>query len=65
MSASVSPRIQQGGYQGNGGYGNQQGGYQNAPAPQQAPAAPPAQDSLAIGNLDEFETILSDGEVPF
>lgn len=24
-----------------------------------------AQDSLAIGNINEFETILSDGEVPF
>ncbi len=68
---------QQGGYGGgyqqqNGGYQQQggdapQGGYQNAPAP--APAAPrpaaPAQDALSIGEIGEFEEILSDGEVPF
>ena len=56
---------QQGGYQG-GGY-QQNNGYQNAPAP--APAAPrpaaPAQDALSIGDIGEFEEILSDGEVPF
>lgn len=54
----------QGGY--GGGYAPQ-GGYQNAPAP--APAAPrpaaPAQDALSIGEIGEFEEILSDGEVPF
>jgi single-strand DNA-binding protein len=52
--------YQQGGYQQNGGYG-QQGGYQNA-APR--PAAP-AQDSLSIGEVGDFEEVLSDGEVPF
>lgn len=44
----------------NGGYGQ--------PAPQQsyAPqAAPKQQESLSIGELGEFEEILSDGEVPF
>jgi single-strand DNA-binding protein len=49
----------QGGYQQNGG-GYQNNGYQNAPAP----AAPP-QDALSIGDIGEFEEILSDGEVPF
>ncbi|MCQ2416199.1 MAG: single-stranded DNA-binding protein [Oscillospiraceae bacterium] len=44
----------------NGGY--QQGGYNNAAAPR--PAAP-AQDALSIGDIGEFEEILSDGEVPF
>ena len=57
---------QGGGYQQQGGYAPQ-GGYQNAPAP--APAAPrpaaPAQDALSIGEIGEFEEILSDGEVPF
>ena len=48
-----------GGYQQNGG-GYQNNGYQNAPAP----AAPP-QDALSIGDIGEFEEILSDGEVPF
>ena len=56
-----------GGYAPQGGGYQQQGGYQNAPAP--APAAPrpaaPAQDALSIGEIGEFEEILSDGEVPF
>jgi len=54
---------QQGGYQ---------GGYNNQPAPQQPaqPQAPqnnsqPAKGNLTIGNLSEFEDILSDGELPF
>ena len=60
---------QQGGYAPQGGYQQsapQQGGWQ-----QPAPAAPhpasqaPAQDSLNIGDIGEFEEILSDGEVPF
>ncbi|MBR5404742.1 MAG: single-stranded DNA-binding protein [Oscillospiraceae bacterium] len=64
---------QQGGYS-QQGYG-QQGGYQQSapqqggwqqPAPQQHPAPQaPAQDSLNIGDIGEFEEILSDGEVPF
>lgn len=64
---------QQGGYQ--GGYGQQsgyQGGgyqqnnsYQNAPAPAAPRPAAPAQDALSIGDIGEFEEILSDGEVPF
>lgn len=54
---------QQGGYQSQGGYG-QQGGY-NQP-PQQAPRpAAPQQENLNIGDIGEFEEILSDGEVPF
>ena len=55
---------QQGGYQAQGGYG-QQGGYSQQPAaPAPRPAAP-AQDNLNIGDIGEFEEILSDGEVPF
>ncbi len=59
---------QQGGYgapQGN----NYGGGYQNNNGYQNAPAAPrpaaPAQDALSIGDIGDFEEILSDGEVPF
>ena len=61
----------QGGYapQG-GGYGQQGGGYApQAPRqfadPQQSRPAAPAQDAAEIGNLGDFEEILSDGEVPF
>ena len=53
---------QQGGYQQNSGYS---GGYQNAPAPAAPRPAAPAQDALSIGDIGEFEEILSDGEVPF
>ncbi len=65
---------QGGGYQQQGGYnGGQQGGYAQNAAPQggygNAPARPaaaaPAQDALSIGDLGDFEEILSDGEVPF
>ncbi len=36
------------------------------PAYQQAPAqSQPAQESIQLGNLNDFEEILSDGEVPF
>ena len=57
---------QGGGYQ-QGGYGQPapQGGYQNAPAPAAPRPAAPAQDALSIGEIGEFEEILSDGEVPF
>ena len=55
---------QQGGYQQQGGYAPQ-GGYQNAPAPAAPRPAAPAQDALSIGEIGEFEEILSDGEVPF
>lgn len=59
--------------QSDGGWGapppQQQGwGGQQQSAPQRpaapAPAAPP-QDSMNIGDLSDFEEILSDGEVPF
>ncbi len=53
-----------GGYQQQGGYAPQ-GGYQNAPAPSAPRPAAPAQDALSIGEIGEFEEILSDGEVPF
>ena len=43
------------------GYGQQAAGYPAIP-PQ---ASQPAQDALHIGDLGEFEEILSDGEVPF
>ena len=57
----------QGGYQ-NGGYQNN--GYRNnnyqTPQQQSAPApAAPANDSMSYGSLNEFEEILSDGDVPF
>ena len=55
---------QGGGYQQSGGYAPQ-GGYQNAPAPAAPRPAAPAQDALSIGEIGEFEEILSDGEVPF
>lgn len=65
-----------GGYQNGGGYNNnggyqgggyqQNNGYQNASAPAAAPRpAAPAQDAISIGDIGEFEEILSDGEVPF
>lgn len=61
--------YQGGGYQQQGGYNNggyQQNGYQNAPAPAAPrPMAAPAQDALSIGDIGEFEEVLSDGEVPF
>lgn len=45
------------------------GGYQQQPqsnyAPAAQPQAAPVQQSLDIGDLGEFEEILSDGEVPF
>ncbi len=55
---------QNGGYQQQGGYAPQ-GGYQNAPAASAPRPAAPAQDALSIGEIGEFEEILSDGEVPF
>ena len=55
---------QQGGYQQNGG-GYQNNSYQNAPVPAAPRPAAPAQDALSIGDIGEFEEILSDGEVPF
>jgi len=49
--------------------GAPQGGYnQPAPAPQPAPQPQnnqPAKGNLSIGNLSEFEDILSDGQLPF
>lgn len=69
---------QYGGNQSYGGnpYGGQQpyGGNQqySAPAPQQAPPPPPPQAAvnhspqpIELGDLGDFEEILSDGEVPF
>ncbi len=63
---------QQGGYGAQQGFGGQQGGfggqqasYQNAPAPAAPRPAAPSQDALSIGDIGEFEEILSDGEVPF
>ena len=59
----------------NNGYGQQNGGYQatyqqpnySQPAPAQAAPAPQAapQPAVQLGDLDDFEEILSDGEVPF
>jgi single-strand DNA-binding protein len=60
---------QQGGYPQQGGYQQQSGGYaqpqrQFADQQQARPAAP-MQDAAQIGDIGEFEEILSDGEVPF
>ena len=56
---------QQGGYQQQGNYQQQNRQFADPqPAPAPRPAAP-AQDSLNIGDIGEFEEILSDGEVPF
>lgn len=59
----------------NGGYAQQNGGYQatyqqpnySQPAPAQAAPAPQAapQPTVQLGDLGDFEEILSDGEVPF
>ena len=63
-----------GGGQNYGGnsYGGNQGGYQqqNAPAPRPAAPAPQAAvnqapNPIELGDLGDFEEILSDGEVPF
>ena len=54
-----------GNYGGNGGSNAFNGnGQQNAPAPAQS-APQPQQNSIELGNLDDFQEILSDGEVPF
>ncbi|MBR5372569.1 MAG: single-stranded DNA-binding protein [Oscillospiraceae bacterium] len=57
-----------GGYdsrQNGGNYQRPQGGY-NQPPQQSAPQNnQPAKSNLSIGNLSEFEDILSDGELPF
>ncbi len=38
---------------------------QNAPAQQIPPQSQPTEDSIQLGDLGDFEEILSDGEVPF
>ena len=45
-----------------GGY---QGAYQQPAPAQQAPAANNAPGAMQLGDLGDFEEILSDGEVPF
>ncbi len=63
----------QGGYQGNsqGGYQNGGQNYQNnnnyyqAPPQQAAPQQPANNDSMSYGNMNDFEEIISDGDVPF
>ena len=69
------------GYGGNGGYPNnftpQQPAPQPAPAQQSAPQAPPTQDfqtappntddkkTVELGDISDFQEIISDGDVPF
>jgi len=62
--------YQQGGYQQSGGYpqgGGYQGGYQqggySAPQPAAQPQQPAA--SVSVGQLDDFEEIISDSDLPF
>jgi single-strand DNA-binding protein len=62
--------AQNNGAQNNGGYQAtyQQPAYQQQPAAPAAPAQQPAapqQPSVQLGDLGDFEEILSDGEVPF
>jgi single-strand DNA-binding protein len=69
-SGNYSNNYGNGGYQNNNG-GYQQGGYgQNGGYQQSAPNNnqqnnPPSNDALSIGNLADFEEVLSDDGVPF
>ncbi len=54
--------AQQGGYPQQGGYAQPQRQFAD---PQQSRPAAPMQDAAQIGDIGEFEEILSDGEVPF
>ena len=54
--------YQNGGYQQNSGYQNQ-GGYQQNSQPQNNQA--PSNDALSIGDIEDFEEVLSDDGVPF
>jgi len=70
VSFGESKGNSQGGGFGDGGYSQQNSGFApQAPRqfadPQQSRPAASAQDAAEIGNLGDFEEILSDGEVPF
>lgn len=56
----------QGGYSSNNGYQNNNN-YQNNPAPQQQNnyAQQSQQNSMSIGDIDDFEEVISDDGVPF
>lgn len=54
--------YQNGGYQQNSGYQNQ-GSYQQNSQPQNNQA--PSNDALSIGDIEDFEEVLSDDGVPF
>lgn len=57
---------QSGGYQQQGGYQQpQQGGYAQPAPPPAMNTAPQQGGGLSIGDIGQFEEILSDGEVPF
>ncbi len=60
--------YQQGGYQNNGGY-QQNSGYQNQGGYQQNSQfqnnQAPSNDALSIGDIEDFEEVLSDDGVPF
>ncbi len=71
-SGNYSNNYSNGGYQNNGGY-QQNNGYQNS-GYSQAPASnsnqnnynnAPSNDALSIGDLADFEEVLSDDGVPF
>ena len=70
VSFTGEPKQQGGGSNYAGNYGSQnqggyqQGGQQSAPAPQNNNAAP-SNDALSIGDLGDFEEVLSDDGVPF
>jgi single-strand DNA-binding protein len=69
-SGNYSNNYGNGGYQNNnggyqqGGYG-QNGGYQQAAPNNNQHNNPPSNDALSIGNLADFEEVLSDDGVPF
>ena len=59
-------------YNNNGSYNNSQNGSYNnnannypAPPPQAAPQQPQNNDSMSYGSNNDFEEIISDGDVPF
>lgn len=65
MFGESKSASQGGSYQQQGGYQQQNNYQQPAPAPVQQRPAAPAQTNLDIGDIGEFQEILSDGELPF
>jgi single-strand DNA-binding protein len=74
-SNTYSNTYGNGGHQNNGGYPQQQGGFQQGGFQQSAPHSnqnfnngnnnAPSNDTISIGSFDDFEEVLSDDGVPF